>query len=137
MEKNDLLKSVDGVFYFCDKATLTKYLRKREGVVAFVQKGVEPAYAEIDREKKTLVVNSNIAIDLGVGAEATRIKICAAFNTLLQTFSTSDYKVSVDDLGKIAVEKSALDDRKKGGADKISVDDLLDDDDDTDDDVKK
>lgn len=123
---NDLLKSVDGVYYFCDKNSLQKYLRKKDGVVAFVQKGVDNNYIEVDKDKKTVVVNNNIDCDLGVSAEATRIKICAAFNTVLQTFAKTDFKISVADLGLIKSEKSALDDRKKGGVDKVSVDDLLD-----------
>lgn len=122
---NELLKSVDGVYYFCDKNTLQKYLRKKGGIVAFVQKGVDNNYIEIDKDNKKVIVNNNIDIALGVSAEATRIKICAAFNTVLQTFAKTDYNISVADLGKIAVEKSALDDRKKGGVDKVSVDDLI------------
>lgn len=128
----DLYKSVDGVKYFCDNATLSKYLRKKDNSVVFLQKGVENAYAQVNKADKICTINKNIAIDLGVGAEATRIKICAAFNTLVKTLAKADFTFALVDLGKIAVEKSALDDRKKGGADKISVDDLLDADDDAD-----
>lgn len=114
------------IAYDCDESALTAYLRKKDGVVIFTQRGVDFPYAIIEKENKKIIVNSEIDIEnYGQGAEATRIKLCAALNCLVRFFGAAGFEIESDALGVITCVKSALDDRAGKTSDKISASDLI------------
>jgi hypothetical protein len=114
------------IAYDCDESALTAYFKKIDGVVCFAQRGVENPYAQIDKENKTVVFNSEIDKEnYGQGAEATRIKLCAALNCLARFFADNGFEITTAPLGVITCEKSALDARAGKTSDKICASDLI------------
>lgn len=123
LEKNFTYQNIA---YDCDESALTSYLRKKDGAVVFTQRGVDFPYAIIEKENKKIIVNSEIDIEnYGQGAEATRIKLCAALNCLVRFFGAAGFGIETDALGKITCVKSALDDRAGKTSDKICASDLI------------
>ena len=115
-----------GVEYYCNSESLATYLRKRDDFVAFVQRGIESDYARIYKDDKRVVVNSEIDRDnYGQKAEATRIKLCAALNTLVQFFADNGFEIESESLGVITCADSALDERAGKQSDKVNAADLL------------
>ena len=115
-----------GVRYNCDASALNNYLRKRDGVVVFTQRGVDNYYATIDKAALLVQINADIDTDnYGQGAEATRIKLCAALNCLIDNFESAGYTIEFVSLGAITCDKSALDARAGKSTDRVAIDDLL------------
>ena len=114
------------IIYDCDESALTAYLRKKDGAVVFMQRGVDFPYAIIEKENKKVIVNSEIDIEnYGQSAEATRIKLCAALNCLTRFFGAAGFDIEFEALGAITCVKSALDERAGKTSDKISASDLI------------
>ena len=114
------------IAYDCDESALTAYLRKKDGAVVFTQRGVDFPYAIIEKENKKVIINSEIDIEnYGQGAEATRIKLCAALNCLVRFFGAAGFDIESNALGKITCVKSALDERAGKTSDKICASDLI------------
>lgn len=115
-----------GCEYFVNSESLAQYLRKKDDCVVFKQKGVDADYARIYKDERKIIVNSEIDTDnYGQKAEATRIKLCAALNTLINYFSDNDFEIESQPLGVITCTESALDDRTGKASDKVSPADLL------------
>ena len=102
-----------GVQYNCDANNLANYLKAENGTIGIYQKGVDNPYCVIDREIKTLFVNSEIEPGtFGQGAEATRIKLCAVLNCAIDTFAGKGWRVEYQGLGAIVCKESSLDKRR-------------------------
>lgn len=126
LEKKNFEYFYQNTGYTCDADALANYLRKRGDFVAFVQRAVDSDYARIYKADKKLVLNSQINTDnYGQKAEATRIKLCAALNTLLWFFGAAGFTIESEPLGLIDEPESALDDRTKKASDKVSASDLI------------
>ena len=115
-----------GAIYRVNSESLSQYLRKSGDCVVFKQKGVDADYARIDKDERKVIVNSEIDTDnYGQKAEATRIKLCAALNTLVQFFADNGFEIESQPLGVITCTESALDDRAGKASDKINAADLI------------
>lgn len=103
-----------GVVYNCDQNNLANYMKVSNGTIGLYQKGVDNPYGVIDRENKTLFINSEIeAGTFGQGGEATRIKLCAVLNCAIDTFEAQGWTVEAKALGPIVCTQSSLDNRRK------------------------
>jgi len=115
-----------GAIYRVNSESLAQYLRKKDDCVVFKQKGVDSDYARIYKDERKVVLNSEIDADnYGQKAEATRIKLCAALNTLCEFFADNGYEIESQPLGVITCTESALDDRTGKASDKVNPTDLL------------
>jgi len=119
-EKKTIEFTYEKIKYTADKNLLTQYLRiGNDKKIGLYIKGQESPYLIVDTDSDTIIFNTQIdRATFGVGAEATRIKICAALNTAYDLFVLQQgWTCSESALGQIACKDSALDNRKKSGVD--------------------
>lgn len=119
-EKKTIEFTYEKIKYSGDKNLLTQYLRiGNDKKIGLYIKGQESPYLIVDTDSDTIVFNSQIdRATFGVGAEATRIKICSALNTAYDLFVIQQgWYFTESALGLIVCKDSALDNRKKSGVD--------------------
>lgn len=106
----------DSVVYLANQDLITKYIKiGSDKKVGIYMKGQESPYILLDKDSQSVVYNKDInRTNLGIKAEATRIKTCALLNTVYDLFVVkSGWQYKTDSLGKIDIDESALDNRKQ------------------------
>lgn len=115
-----------GAIYCVNSEALSQYLRKSGDCVVFKQRQVDADYARIYKDERKVIVNSELDTEnYGQKAEATRIKLCAALNTLCDFFADNGFTIESQPLGVITCTESALDERTGKASDKVAPADLL------------
>lgn len=110
----------NGVVYRSDMSLVNQFLRNESGRVVFslIRASASESHnplAVVDASDKTLIMNTDIAVDnMGYGGEASRIKCCAGLNTLLDMATEAGWSVVWQSLGLVYCDKSVVDSRAGG-----------------------